>query len=120
MVPPAERVTDFIIKARIVRELIEEFEEPSFRKFSNVAAAGVAQYGTGQPALCIRLRHRDGYRAAHLSPARLANKDIVHHIEHAHTDVLRCWREPWRGLQCGAGIRKPLLQRLFMVTRLNS
>src|SRR5262245_46045564 len=50
--------------------------------------------------------HRRGYLRRRL---RLANEDIVHHIEHAHTDFLRCWREPWCGLQRGAGIRKPLL-----------
>src|SRR5262245_23385780 len=55
---------------------------------------------------CGDFLHRRGCLRRRL---RLANKDIVHHIEHAHTDVPRFWREPWRGLQCGAGIRKPLL-----------
>jgi hypothetical protein len=33
----------------------------------------------------------------------------VHHIEHAHADFSRFWREPWRGAQCGGGIGHPLL-----------
>ena len=53
MVPPAERVTDFIIKARIVRELIEEFEEPSFRKLSNVETIYVAAQARGASGLCV-------------------------------------------------------------------
>ena len=68
------------------------------------------------PRWCGDFLHRRGCLRRCL---RLANKDIVHHIEHAHTDVLRRRRER-AACNVVRASESPCCQRLFMVTRLNS
>jgi hypothetical protein len=38
-----------------------------------------------------------------------SSEDVVHHVEHAHTELLRHRCEPWRGLQSHEHVGKPLL-----------
>jgi hypothetical protein len=41
--------------------------------------------------------------------ASFFGQDVVDHIEHAHTELAGHWPEPWRCLQSGPRIGKPLL-----------
>ena len=39
----------------------------------------------------------------------MSDEDFVDYVEHANTKLFWHWREPWRGVQSGAGVRKALL-----------
>ena len=57
----------------------------------------------------IALGHGTSSPMAAVRRPRRSSQNVVDHVEHAHPKIAGHWGEPWRGLQSGLRIGKPLL-----------